>query len=299
MIHSHLGDLSGPIMQAAFKAGIKCRIAYYHSSGVTSGRWMSKYPLLPMIRKIILKRTRKLVEKYSTNINYCSYTCMEAHSSFFKLNFKTSVLRTGIDTNLFCPDETKRASTRKKLGIKKNSFMILSVGALLPLKNHLTAIRAIYMCKDYIPNMNYIIIGSGPEKSRLEREIKNLKCRDEVILLGIRYDVDEILKSADVYFFPSFFEGLPISVLEAEGCGLPIIGSNIGSNYEATPEEMHKYLHDPMDREAFARDLIGLYENPEIASGLGEEGRIFVEKEFSIRASLTSWLQVYNESLAR
>lgn len=125
----------------------------------------------------------------------------------------------------------KRYQLRKSFGIGNNDTVLLSVGELNENKNHETAIRAIAGLDVY-----YLIAGKGDKESRLNQIAKEVGMVDRIKLLGFRDDVDELLKTADIFVFPSYREGLSVSVMEAMASGQPCVVSRIRGNMDLINE---------------------------------------------------------------
>ena len=124
---------------------------------------------------------------------------------------------------------------KKELGISKNIPILLSVGELNKNKNHEAVLQALSKLKE--ENFIYLICGRGVLKEYLERKIQELHLENKAKLLGYRIDVIEILKTADLFIFPSKREGLPVSVIEAMACNLPLIASNVRGNRDLIAKE--------------------------------------------------------------
>lgn len=131
---------------------------------------------------------------------------------------------------------------KKELGISKNIPILLSVGELNKNKNHETVLQALSKLKD--KNFIYLICGRGVLKEYLERKIQELNLENKAKLLGYRSDVIKILKTADLFIFPSKREGLPVSVIEAMAAELPVIASNVRGNRDLIAKEN---LFEPED----------------------------------------------------
>lgn len=124
---------------------------------------------------------------------------------------------------------------KKELGISKNIPILLSVGELNKNKNHEAVLQALSKLKD--KNFIYLICGRGALKEYLERKIQELHLENKAKLLGYRSDVIKILKTADLFIFPSKREGLPVSVIEAMAAGLLVIASNVRGNRDLIAKE--------------------------------------------------------------
>lgn len=125
-------------------------------------------------------------------------------------------------------------------------LVFLSVGELNKNKNHISVINALGMLKEEgkINKIHYLICGQGNEKEVLEQYISKKNLEENVHLLGFRKDILSIYSIADCFVFPSFREGLSVSVMEAMANGLPIICSKIRGN-EDLIDDNGGFLFDP------------------------------------------------------
>lgn len=140
----------------------------------------------------------------------------------------------GIDINKYSDlkDKDKINKKRIELGLKENDFVILSVGELIPRKNHEVVINAIdYLNKKkQADHIIYLICGKGELYSTLSEKIRKENIEDKVFLLGYRTDISELCKCSDLFVFMSIQEGLPVALMEAMATGVPVIASKIRGN---------------------------------------------------------------------
>ncbi|WP_181995630.1 glycosyltransferase family 4 protein [Clostridium sp. AM58-1XD] len=123
---------------------------------------------------------------------------------------------------------------KQNLGFPSDKLILLSSGELIKRKNHETVIRAISEIKkrhqdnpDVSVDMLYVICGHGKLNDYLKKLVQELHVEDIVTFLGYREDMMDIYQTADIFVFPSYQEGLPMSLLEAMANGLPVICSDI------------------------------------------------------------------------
>lgn len=157
----------------------------------------------------------------------------------------------GVDVKKISSVQVDRATKRAELGIPQDAFVFISVGELNENKNHATVIRA--LAKADIPNSYYLICGEGKLKQQHFELAQKLGIPEKVKLLGFRTDVNEILKVCDCFVFPSFREGLSVSLMEAMAAGLPCIASRIRGNVDLL--EKSRYLFEPADESALCQLL--------------------------------------------
>ena len=137
----------------------------------------------------------------------------------------------GVDLKKFSSNtltNEEKLTIRRSLGIKDNEKMLLSVGELIPRKDHETAIRAIHKLND--KRIKYFICGQGALHDHLQTLINDLGLSDNVKLLGFRTDISELCCCADLFVFPSRQEGLPVALMEAIASKTPVICSDIRGN---------------------------------------------------------------------
>ena len=146
----------------------------------------------------------------------------------------------GVDTSKFANVEIDRDKKRQELDIPVDKKLLISIGELNENKNHETVIRALQDIKDVC----YIVVGKGDKQQMLEKLIDDLDMSDRVFLLGYRQDIGELLKMSDLFVFPSYREGLSVSVMEAMSSGLPVVCSNIRGNCDLI-DENGGVLFDP------------------------------------------------------
>jgi len=140
---------------------------------------------------------------------------------------KISVIPNGIDTERFYPVDKKKA--KKSLKLAPNKRFILSVGALIPLKGHDLTIKAVSQVLRSHPELQLYIIGSGPEKHKLESLIFSLNLQNSVFLLGQIPNNDLVFwyNAADLFCLSSQKEGWPNVLTEALSCGTPVVATKV------------------------------------------------------------------------
>lgn len=140
---------------------------------------------------------------------------------------------------------------RKSFGIG-NEKIILTVGELIERKNYKTALEAFSMISD--KTAKYIICGKGRQEAALKKYARRLNISERVIFAGFRKDIYEILKISDLFFFPSYQEGMPLALMEAMAAGLPIVCSEIRGNKDLM-KNAAGFMAKPSDSKAFAEKI--------------------------------------------
>lgn len=174
----------------------------------------------------------------------------------------------GVDAERFAKAQGKRQELCDECRIATDDKIILSVGELNENKNQKVILKA--LTRPGMERVHYLIAGEGELRRELEVYATELRVQDRVHLLGFRSDVAELLKSSDVFVFPSHREGLSLSVMEAMAAGVPIVASRIRGNVDLIDEEKGGVLCAPEDADAFAEGIVRLIDDPELAAQFSE-----------------------------
>lgn len=148
----------------------------------------------------------------------------------FKAKHVEYVPGIGIDIEKIDKVHCDRNAIRNELGVSENEIMLFSVGELSSRKNHEIVIRAIKAINN--KKIKYFIAGQGSLKDELTKVIEEENLEENIHLLGYRTDVIELCKASDIFVFPSKQEGLPVALMEAIACKVPVICSKIRGNID-------------------------------------------------------------------
>lgn len=167
----------------------------------------------------------------------------------------------------------------------------ITVGRLAKIKNHEMMIRAFHMAN--CPNARLCIVGDGPERNRLELLSMELGLGPRIYFAGFRHNVAELLAHSDVFLMSSDYEGISIAVLEAMRAALPVVGTRVGGMAETVRHGHSGLLVEAGDIEAMAHAIHTLFNSPKECARLGENGRRFLEAEFSIVTMVERYERLY------
>lgn len=131
----------------------------------------------------------------------------------------TFLLRNGLDVDRFTFSEDARREVRRQLGLE-DAFVIGHVGRFAEQKNHPFILSVFSQIKQMDSRAKLVLVGDGPRKAEIETTARELGLQDSVLFLGIRSDVDRLLNGFDAFLFPSLYEGMPNTVIEAQTNGL-------------------------------------------------------------------------------
>ena len=192
---------------------------FHFYKGAPAINWILYYP----VEKWLSRYTDVLI-----TINKEDYE----RAKTFKAGKVCYVPGVGIDLKKFNAGYVNKEQKRKEIGVSADDFVLLSVGELIPRKNHEVVIRALSVLKqlDRLNHIEYVICGRGSYEADLRKLAEGLDVADHVHFLGYRNDISEICNCADLFVFMSHQEGLPVALMEAMACGLPAVCSNIRGN---------------------------------------------------------------------
>ncbi len=208
IVHSHLDCMAGIPLKYAKKHGVPVRIAHAHNSNQTKDK---KYLL-----KLLFKRS---IPRNASQLFACSQ--MAGEWMFNRATFR--VMNNAIDAKAYTFDPTVRMQVYKELGINPDSLLVGHVGRFEPQKNHQFLLRIFAALPQ---NARLLLVGDGTLRQQTEAQAKELGIQDRVIFAGVRKDIPRLLQAMDVFLFPSNYEGLPVSIIEAQAAGLPCLISD-------------------------------------------------------------------------
>jgi glycosyltransferase involved in cell wall biosynthesis len=176
----------------------------------------------------LLQKIFAFMPKYFANVRIAPST--EAAEFVFGKNCikngKAQLLHNGIDLSIYHYSETDRQNIRKEFNITEDAFVVGHVGRFQAQKNHLFLLEIFSrVCKEN-ENALLLLVGKGKLEENIREKAKELGILNHIIFTGVRSDVPALLSAMDVFVFPSLYEGMPNTVIEAQATGLPCIISD-------------------------------------------------------------------------
>jgi glycosyltransferase involved in cell wall biosynthesis len=196
---------------------------------------------------------------------------------------KVAVVPNGVDTDRFAPNANV-AAIRHALGIGERDNVVGIVAALRPEKNHELFLEMARRVRQQVPTPKFLVIGDGPCRAALELIARRLGLESNVMFLGSRDDVPQLLSAIDVFALTSHIEANPVSILEAMSVGRPVVATNVGSVGEAVADGDTGFLVSPGDATAFADRVVQLLRDPARSRAMGAAGRQAVITRWSIQS---------------
>lgn len=219
IVHGHLGSCAHIYLSVAKKCGC-FTIAHSHNTLPTDKS------LKNVMYRLFSFRTRKVADYFMA----CGKQAgLDRFGKQIVESDRFRVLNNAIETTRYVYNPETRKRMRAELGIE-NAFVIGHIGRFNYQKNHEFLIDIFYEVLKKEPKARLLLVGDGDLRPQIEAKIKKLGIVDKVIMTGVRKDVPDILQAMDCFVFPSHYEGLPVTVIEAQAACLPcVISENITS----------------------------------------------------------------------
>lgn len=208
IVHCHMSNTNFFSLFYSWLAGVKVRISHSHNAKVKMS--------------FLLKILSKMSMIFDTHRVACS---LDAAEWLFGSSKEVYILKNAINISRFSYDVALRDSIRKELGILNDEIVIGHIGRFEEQKNHKFLISLFNNIYKVDNNYKLILIGIGDLMDEIKEYVSSLPCSKNVIFLGSRSDVPDLLQAIDLFLFPSLYEGLGIVLIEAQTVGIPCFSS--------------------------------------------------------------------------
>lgn len=215
IVHSHVDYTTSYSMLAAKKAGVTLRIAHSHNTRATRSTNLAR-KIFPLVSKYIINR-------YASVRLACEESAGKA--LFYKKN-RFEIIRNGINLEDFAFNISDRSRVRQSLSIDVSTKVILHVGRFEEQKNHTYLIDMFSTMTKGDPNIALILVGDGSLTGSVRSRVNELGLGDSVFFVGKQSDMASFYSMADIFLLPSLYEGLPVSLIEAQANGLRCLVSD-------------------------------------------------------------------------
>ncbi|MFH2138896.1 MAG: glycosyltransferase family 4 protein [Candidatus Omnitrophota bacterium] len=173
------------------------------------------------------------------------------------------------------------------------------VARLSPVKGHMYLIEAMARVIKEFPDGRLLVFGDGNIKYKLIKQAEELKIAEKVFFLPSVSNTAEVLQEIDIFAMPSLQEGLGLAILEAQACGIPVIGSNVGGIPTVIKHDLSGLLVQPKEPMSLAGAIMRLMESKELAIRLGMHARDEVVRNFNLETMVVKIEEMYKEILKK
>jgi glycosyltransferase involved in cell wall biosynthesis len=280
IVHGQLSELGVFIYEEAKKRKIPIIIAHAHNSKMS---WDIKAPF----RFWWKSRMKKSINTYFTcGIDSAKWLFGE------KLAEKAYSMNNAVSVSKFQFKPEIRQKLRTDLG-SENTINIVNVARFNKQKNHIFLLEVFAEVLKQKSNYHLYLVGEGGLKEDIINKIDELGIKEKVTLLGVRNDVEILLQAMDIYFFPSLFEGLPVSLIEAQASGIKCIISDGIPEEAVLVNDNVEVISLQKPKEFWAERIIenSTYERKDVSDIIKQKGYDIAENAKSLEIKYTELLQ--------
>lgn len=296
IVHTHASKAGALGRYAAFSCKVPVTVHTFHGHVFHSYFSKLKTNFYLNLERYLAKRTSKIIA--------ISELQKQELVNQFKIapNEKFSVINLGFELERFSQNrEELRKKFRETYNLKEDEIVISIIGRLVPIKNHVFFLQ---MAKELISkhvNLRFFIVGDGECKAELidycqSNNISFSVSKEEkasVCFTSWIKNVEYVLAGTDIVALTSLNEGTPVSLIEAQAAGKPIVTTNIGGVKDVVLESKSAFLHDLLDKSAFISSVENLIKSKELRTIMGEQGEQFVQNRFSVKRLASDVRELY------
>lgn len=219
IVHAHVRSTAAIVLKIAKQHGCKTVV---HSHNTSSGTGIRA-----VVKNLLQRRIRYVADYFMG--------CADAAGAWLfgeKIcqTDRYATIKNAIDTDRYIYDSHIAVETRSSLGFEEDDIVIGHVGRFAEPKNHRFLIEIFRELNRQNGKYKLLLVGDGELRNDIEQKVKEYGLGEAVVFTGVRSDVNKLLMAMDLFLFPSLWEGLPVSIVEAQASGLPCVISTAISN---------------------------------------------------------------------
>ena len=264
-----------------------CKLVYRNIS--VAGKWVSN--------SIKRRWGRWVASKADAVASVSHESAIDFHQTYGVSEERIDVIRRGVLIPKHVTASKQAAELARLTEAGQETRFLMHVGGLTPEKNHLMLLRVMVELQKYEAPVHLVIVGSGPESTDLQDEIRIRGLSKNITMLGHRDDASALIAGADLLLLTSRVEGLPGVVMEAGAVSVPAITTDVGGCSELIVEGESGFLCDVDDVQMMASRIRQLLSDDEQRTSFGENLRQRVVAEFSIDHACQQFYDLYERLL--
>lgn len=238
IVHCHMNTWSGLILNIAKLNKVEVRIAHSHSANQNK-----KKSNFLSTSEMLFKNIMKLgISKGATHLFAVG---KDSAAWLYGDRKEVTILPNAKNIQTFKFNEEHRKFLRQEFGIADDHIMIGQIGSLSPVKNHEFSVELMNKLILKNKNVKLFLIGSGVQEEKIKSKVNEFGLQKNIIFLGDRNDVNMIMSALDILILPSFFEGMPNVIIEAQIASLlSIVSNSVSSEIDF---EVGKVIFEELD----------------------------------------------------
>ncbi|MGG0726049.1 glycosyltransferase family 4 protein [Bacillus mycoides] len=289
IIHCHT-PMGGVIARLAARKSRKkgTKVVYtahgfHFCKGSPYMNWLLYYP----IERILASHTDCLI-----TINQEDYDLAVKHR--FPVKDIKLVHGVGIDVQRFTPvTEIEKRELKLQYGYKSQDFLMFYAAEFNKNKNQSFLIHVLAQLKNEMPHAKLLLAGEGPLMEECKKIATQLGVTNMVHFLGYRNDIASLLQMCDLAVASSYREGLPVNIMEAMACGLPVVATDNRGHRELIINNNNGWIVDRDDIKAMADRIKGISINPKVLAQMGQYGCTSIKNQYSVNEVLKEKQEIY------
>ncbi|QWG29167.1 glycosyltransferase family 1 protein [Bacillus mycoides] len=289
IIHCHT-PMGGVIARLAARKSRKkgTKVVYtahgfHFCKGSPYMNWLLYYP----IERILASHTDCLI-----TINQEDYDLAVKHR--FPVKDIKLVHGVGIDVQRFTPvTEIEKRELKLQYGYKSQDFLMFYAAEFNKNKNQSFLIHVLAQLKNEMPHAKLLLAGEGPLMEECKKIATQLGVTNMVHFLGYRNDIASLLQMCDLAVASSYREGLPVNIMEAMACGLPVVATDNRGHRELIINNKNGWIVDRDDIKAMADRIKGISINPKVLAQMGQYGCTSIKNQYSVNEVLKEKQEIY------
>jgi glycosyltransferase involved in cell wall biosynthesis len=289
VLHTHVHVAPNVLGRLAARAGRAAVVSHLHIENHFRPQRLARAPLV-----VLDNATARLCARLVA-------VCEATRRAFERQGFPAESIETvhnGVDAEALAARPPP--GLRAELGLSPDALVIGLVGRLAPVKGQRELLEAVARLRPAFPSLQAVVVGDdlergGAYRAELEHVAHELEVGDAVRFTGFRPDAADALQELDAVVFPSWIEGLPLTVLEAMAHGKPVVATAVGGTPEAVADGEAGLLVPPRDVAALAAGLERILADGGLRVSLGRAGAARVRRDFTAEAMERRILEIYAE----
>lgn len=254
--------------------------------GASLSRWLIGYPM----EKMLAPYTDLFIAINSADLQMAKKHLSSCH------NFER-IHGIGVDLKRFreCSlSFSQRNNLRKEIGLSENDYVMTYVAELNQNKNQQVLLEALKLVRESIPEVKLMLVGPDHEEGRLMKCAQEMGLENNVLFLGWRNDIPELLSISDIYLASSKSEGLGLNLIEAMACNLPIIACKNRGHCEIINDGKNGFLVEQNDYKEMAKRVLDIYRDSELRNKLIHQAQEDIS-QYEISHVLDELLEIYRK----
>lgn len=206
---------------------------------------------------------------------------------------KITVIYNGLNPDLFKSTEATIGKWRQKAGFRQDKLLVAIVGRLHPVKGHGYFLKSAAEILKTRTDVHFLVVGSGPEREKLEEYTEKLGILDHVTFTGFVSDVAELMPDLNLLIVPSLWEGFGLTALEAMALGVPVVATSVGGLPEIVHHGTTGLLVPPADEAGLTRGIAWMLDHRQEALEMSAAAKSVVEEKFTASSMARNTQDLY------